>query len=115
MIPIERAPGLSNWYNTDKGRLYWFDNRSVWSCREDRVYEEFPTVWYEKQLTGWLPPKSAPKSGHFIGLTDKDEIFKIHFAQDLSGEEQPPFSGFYRSEVSCNYEVTLKGWMALPK
>lgn len=42
----EFQPEVSGWYGTDKGELYWFANERVWSCRNDRISEERPDVWY---------------------------------------------------------------------
>ena len=42
-------PKLSGWYDTDKGRLYWFSGETVWSCRGDRVSDEYPMFWYSLQ------------------------------------------------------------------
>lgn len=44
----ERNPIKEGWYNTDKGLLYWMDLAEEWSCRNDRVSEEYPSIWYEK-------------------------------------------------------------------
>jgi len=43
-------PSISGWYDTNKDKLYWFATMEAWSCREDRVSEEYPT-WWLKQLT----------------------------------------------------------------
>ncbi len=47
-VSTKENPSLSGWYNTDKGKLFWFENETVWSCRDDRVSEEYPDVWYEE-------------------------------------------------------------------
>jgi len=41
-------PYLNGWYDTDKGLLFYYVKENVWSCREDRISEEYPTVWYCK-------------------------------------------------------------------
>ena len=41
-------PVKDGWYKTDHGELYWFNNHRVWSCRSDRVSDEWPKFWYEK-------------------------------------------------------------------
>lgn len=41
------CPNVSGWYDTNKDRLYWFSDKEVWSCRQDRVSEEFPAWWLE--------------------------------------------------------------------
>jgi hypothetical protein len=44
----QNTPKRSGWYNTDKGKLFWFVDKMEWSCRDDRISEEYPMVWYEK-------------------------------------------------------------------
>ncbi|MBD3407360.1 MAG: hypothetical protein GF411_14680 [Candidatus Lokiarchaeota archaeon] len=45
----------------------------------------------------WIPIRLAPVGPHLEGITKEgDVIDDMHFAQDLSGEEQPPFSGWFR-------------------
>jgi hypothetical protein len=45
----ENNPNKNGWYNTDKGLLYYFTDEKEWSCRDERISEEYPTFWY-KQL-----------------------------------------------------------------
>jgi hypothetical protein len=40
-------------------------------------------------------PQNAPKNREITGITRNDERIRIHFASDLSGEEQPPFRGWF--------------------
>lgn len=55
----------------------------------------------------WFPMHIAPKDGTEIWVTtDCGEIYKAHWAEDLSGSEQPPFKGWFRQlsrdcYVSC--------------
>lgn len=48
-------PSRAGWYNTDKGLLFWYDDVKEWSCRDDRVSEEYPNFWY-KAITKPLKP-----------------------------------------------------------
>jgi hypothetical protein len=48
-----------------------------------------------KEETEWFDKSTAPKDIEFIGVDSEGEERLMHFAQDLSGEEQPPFSGFF--------------------
>jgi len=55
----ESCPSVSAWYDTNKDRLYYFAQKEVWSCRDDRVSEEYPSWWLEtspcitkKDITG---------------------------------------------------------------
>jgi hypothetical protein len=47
-ISAKTNPTVSGWYNTSKGELYWFEEHKTWSCREDKVSEEYPDVWYQE-------------------------------------------------------------------
>jgi len=46
----EENPSMAGWYDTDKGNLFWYESDTVWSCRDDRVSEEYPKWWYDKKL-----------------------------------------------------------------
>lgn len=48
-------PSKPGWYNTNKGELFYDENlfaskNTNWSCRDDRLSEEYPSVWYEEIL-----------------------------------------------------------------
>ena len=45
----EKNPSGAGWYDTDKGRLYYFFVDDKWSCREDRHSDEYPSLWYAKE------------------------------------------------------------------
>lgn len=60
---------------------------------------------------GWCNMDSAPKDGRNIKVRDKDGNETIaHFAQDLSGEEQPPFKGFFESRGRDFIQVIPVEW-----
>lgn len=40
-------PAKSGWYDTDKGNIYWFLGEEEWSCRDDRISNEYPDWWLE--------------------------------------------------------------------
>jgi len=42
----DEVPRISGWYDTDKGRLYWFGIAGEWSCRNDYITNEKPKYWY---------------------------------------------------------------------
>jgi hypothetical protein len=53
-------PTKSGWYNTDKGKLFWFVDEKEWSCRDDRISEEYPIFWYRdvpevNRTVNWQP------------------------------------------------------------
>ena len=43
----QKQPENNVWYDTDKGNLYWFIKEMEWSCRDDRISNEYPTYWYK--------------------------------------------------------------------
>ena len=44
----EQNPKEEGWYDTDSGNLYYFSKENQWSCRDDRVSEEYPKLWYKE-------------------------------------------------------------------
>lgn len=44
---IDRNPDKSGWHDTDEGNLFYFREQYAWSCNEERISEEFPSIWYE--------------------------------------------------------------------
>ena len=58
------------------------------------------------QLTidGWYPIETAPLDCTYVELELKDGSVVVgHWAQDLSGEYQPPFSGWFVEVPGCKY------------
>lgn len=53
----------------------------------------------------WQSIDTAPKGRTVKVKLSSGKILKAHFAQDLSGEEQPPFQGWFteRSKVHPEY------------
>lgn len=41
-------PKKWGWYNTDKGKLFWYDLENSWSCNDERLSEEYPKYWYKE-------------------------------------------------------------------
>lgn len=56
----ERNPEVDDWHNTSAGNLYYFSDSGVWSCRDDRVSEEFPEFWYEEVDFSFKRDNPAP-------------------------------------------------------
>lgn len=50
---------------------------------------------YELKLRDWRTMDSAPRTTEWIEAWNGLEIKRVHFAQDLSGEEQPAYSGWF--------------------
>ena len=68
----EQQPSNSGWYNTDKGLLFYWKEEEQWSCRDERISEEYPTVWYEEVT---IKEKSREIT-HEITLKLTDEDYK---------------------------------------
>lgn len=79
-------------------------------CRD---HEEGIKYYYTYDLPdGFKPIDTAPKdASYFIGVNKYDVVQKVHYACDLSGEEQPPYEGFF--DEHCRSVETLVGWKEL--
>lgn len=98
-----------------------------WRCACGRQNDYLRTRCYgcgdERELTEikpepapWRPMQDAPKDGPIVWiraqLEDGTEV-DVHWAQDLSGEEQPPFRGWYAAHATPSagfYEVKPLRW-----
>jgi hypothetical protein len=85
----------------------WCKNRidAQWEPPLDPAWEQ----------DGWLPMWAAAKKSQPVihALTEDGTIhWPVHWAQDLSGEEQPPFSGWFSLSPSGSFvEVEkVKAW-----
>jgi hypothetical protein len=60
----------------------------------------------------WNPMETAPTDGKdFTALRADGTEVTVHYACDLSGEEQPPFKGFFVKRGNMYVELQdLKGW-----
>lgn len=58
----------------------------------------------EVQAAGvWQPMATAPKDCTWIiVLTEEGDEERVHWAEDLSGEDQPPFRGWFKDHPSPN-------------
>jgi hypothetical protein len=63
----------------------------------------------------WQHMDTAPKNATEVEvLTRDDKIVVAHWASDLSGEEQPPFRGWFVRKASYFGEIeTPKEWRPL--
>ena len=62
----------------------------------------------------WKYLKTAPKdSSWFEGLTRNGEIVKVHYACDMSGEDQPAFKGYFKDCGSYFAHVDIIKWRPL--
>lgn len=52
--------------------------------------------------TSWQPMSSAPRNATWVELRGKDGLVeRAHWASDLSGEDQPPFEGWFKESTKC--------------
>lgn len=51
-------------------------------------------------MTAWQPIETAPKNATDVRLKNADGEKVGHYAEDLSGSEQPPFQGWF-GRVMC--------------
>jgi hypothetical protein len=63
----------------------------------------------------WQPVETAPKGKTVEVQLRSGKLLEAHYAQDLSGEEQPPFQGWFRhvSPSSCAGIETPIRWREL--
>lgn len=61
----DQKPEVSGWYDTDKGRVFFFHNEGEFSCRQDYISEEYPSWWLKKdsnqemqEFLLWLYPSN---------------------------------------------------------
>lgn len=59
---------------------------------------------FELELNDWRRMSSAPKDSWWIEARNAQSVRIVHYACDLSGEEQPPFIGwFYEVKAQSQY------------
>ena len=83
------SPSDSGWHYTDKGTLYYFYEEKTWSCRDDRVSEEYPHVWYKEVPDFRLPTEEEIKKQSEI-LYKAASPFK-HWSVVLQNEKRSSF------------------------
>ena len=104
------------WKDRAKKIISWLENNDYAIADFLRLEKErFSLEAAQKPLVeeGWLHMDSAPKDGRNITIkTESDEIVKGHFAQDLSGEFQPMFKGWFTEYKghSDYMEIKPKQW-----
>lgn len=55
----------------------------------------------DRGLTPWQPMATAPKNATWVEVLLPDHtVVNAHWAEDMSGEEQPPFRGWFASSAS---------------
>jgi hypothetical protein len=70
----------------------------------------------ELKLDDWRDMSSAPKDATWVEVKSRNGMtWAAHWAQDLSGEEQPVFSGFFVFDGPTGYRELshIEGWRPL--
>ncbi len=63
---------------------------------------------------GWSDMSCAPKDSTWIEVeTTGGNIVRAHWASDMSGEEQPPFEGWFVKRGDTFYQIQPIHWRAL--
>lgn len=63
---------------------------------DSRRRDEKGGVMKQTTQDNWQPMSSAPKNAKEIEVKMRDgQVLTAHWAQDLSGEDQPPFIGWF--------------------
>lgn len=70
-----------------------------------------------KVLDGWKHLKDEPNSARDIEiLLESGEVVIGHHARDLSGENQPPFEGYFqKAGLSFTLVTNAKAWREIKK
>jgi hypothetical protein len=64
---------------------------------------------YEMPLSDWRLMSSAPQNATWLEAKLEDgRTAKIHWAEDLSGSDQPPFRGWFYDADGYFYEIFPK-------
>ncbi|MEQ1644894.1 MAG: hypothetical protein ABL959_15705 [Pyrinomonadaceae bacterium] len=78
---------------------------------------DFKDAEHYRCPVGWQPIETAPKNASWIRvILPGGQKLEAHWAQDLSGEEQPPFKGWFRKyEGSSGFSQIAEpiGWRPL--
>jgi hypothetical protein len=51
-------------------------------------------------MSDWRTMESAPKNATWVEVDTGTRIVRAHWASNLSGEEQPPFEGWFEDKGS---------------
>ena len=104
--------------NSCKKCCFDYDSELCKKHKRDCRIGEFQSINYYLQVVlpeGFQQINTAPKNCELFTAIDYYGriIKKVHYACDLSGEEQPPFEGFFISAgKNCGYTsvCNLVGW-----
>jgi hypothetical protein len=87
---------------------YWKENRSEAVRRKTEADQAI-------RVLGWIPMEQAPKDATWVEVQTVDgDVVKAHWASDTSGEEQPPFEGWFMDNGGSHFtEVKPVHWRPL--
>jgi len=76
---------------------YWRARRSEAATKEQKSFEALSSL-------GWSDMACAPKDATWVEVeTAKGKVVRAHWASDLSGEDQPPFEGWFVMEQAGRF------------
>lgn len=52
---------------------------------------------------GWQPISTAAEKAVWVEVWNGKQVIRAHFACDLSGDEQPPFRGWFRENGDSGF------------
>jgi hypothetical protein len=65
-------------------------------------------------ITEWQDLETHPKNSKWVeGLRRDGSVVTCHYACNLSGEDQPPFKGFFKRSGDCYMQVDIVKWLPL--
>jgi len=102
-------PEKAGWYDTDKGKLFWYKLENSWSCRDDRCSEEYPTKWYRPIVKKQTRKGRAPLVMGFV--KKHDELFKEIISNQGSLKWDPDFwrTVINRARIELGYSPKSAG------
>lgn len=114
----EYCADCSCWHETANKIIDWLDHNSrsvieFWDLEKKRKVQEAAD---SPVYTEWFPMTIAPRNATAIKVKMRDGTIhqSAHWASDLSGEEQPPFQGwFIPNGVSNDGIEDPLGWMPI--
>lgn len=67
----EYLPPQNGWYDTNKGNLYFFVVDQIWSCRDDKISDEYP-VWWLNRFETSIGKLNIPLVNNLLPLHSPD-------------------------------------------
>ena len=121
----DEAEALHNGINRRASNIHRTHNENDRLIERDLMREdvrEIATIDFILQRLKWQPMDKAPKDATWVLVKTKGgNIYRAHWASDLSGSAQPAFQGWFRQQSEderhgfTGVQAELVGWMAVPE